>query len=306
MVQMAKIEREVRRILRKIPMVGKHVDFPTERIGFVPPKVCHKREIDYLSESLESILLGFSGLKFSSSQNQMNLSRHEARADRLESSLQDLTKRIETLSERLEFSRKEGLLEIQRISVTPARKQDVQAAVSRIVNHELVQTQEREGNVRLNLGCGHIPLVGYINVDMRDLPGVDVVSLVDRVPFETDSVSEIRSSHLLEHFRADTVEKDLLPYWFGLLKPGGVLRSIVPDGAAMMRAYAAGEMCFEDIREVTYGSQEYEGNLHYNMFSSSTLADLLQQCGFVEIKVVCDARRNGLCLELEIAAEKPK
>jgi hypothetical protein len=287
-------------------MVGKHVDFPTERIGFIPAKVCHKREIDYLSESLESILLAFSGLKFSSSQNQMNLSRHEARADRLEGSLQGLTKQIEILSERLEFSRKESLLEIQRLSAPPNRKQHERGSVTRIKNHELVQAQLREGNVKLNLGCGHIPLDGYINVDIRDLPGVDVVSHVDSIPFESDSVSEIRSSHLLEHFRADTVEKILLPYWLGLLRPGGVLRTIVPDGAAMMRAYASGDMCFEHIREVTYGSQEYEGNLHYNMFSSSTLADVLQVCGFVEIEVVSDARRNGLCLELEIAAEKPK
>ena len=45
-----------------------------------------------------------------------------------------------------------------------------------------------DGPPRLNLGCGHIPLDGYVNVDIRALPGVDVVAPVDALPFDPASV----------------------------------------------------------------------------------------------------------------------
>lgn len=43
---------------------------------------------------------------------------------------------------------------------------------------------ENDGKIRLNLGCGHIPVKGYINVDARDLPGVDVVADISSLPLK--------------------------------------------------------------------------------------------------------------------------
>src|SRR5579875_2824515 len=51
--------------------------------------------------------------------------------------------------------------------------------------------------VRLNLGSGHLPVEGYVNVDGREIPGVDVVAEVANLPVEQGSVAEIFSSHLL-------------------------------------------------------------------------------------------------------------
>lgn len=54
--------------------------------------------------------------------------------------------------------------------------------------------------LRLNLGSGNEPLPGYVNVDRRRVPGVQIVAEVERLPFRDGSVAEIRASSLLEHF----------------------------------------------------------------------------------------------------------
>lgn len=55
--------------------------------------------------------------------------------------------------------------------------------------------------LKLNLGCGEQSMPGYVNVDIRDLPGVD--KIVDfksqSLPFDDDTVEEVYCSHCLEH-----------------------------------------------------------------------------------------------------------
>ena len=54
---------------------------------------------------------------------------------------------------------------------------------------------------RLHLGCGNEILPGWINHDLADLPGVDVVHDLDSYPwpFEDDQFAEVRMHHVLEH-----------------------------------------------------------------------------------------------------------
>lgn len=56
--------------------------------------------------------------------------------------------------------------------------------------------------VRLNLGCGRDIRDGWVNVDVHDAPGVDVVCDLDdhpKLPYDDDTVDEIYASHLIEH-----------------------------------------------------------------------------------------------------------
>src|ERR1700733_2534289 len=125
------------------------------------------------------------------------------------------------LVKRVEFIRRELMFEMRYGATTPADETDRLNAVTQIVATEKV-AYARSTGIRLNLGCGHIPLEGYLNVDRRALPGVDVIAEIDALPFEEGVVDEIFSAHLIEHFPQEQVRRELLPYWYRLLKPEGI------------------------------------------------------------------------------------
>ena len=160
------------------------------------------------------------------------------------------------------------------------------------------------GRIRVNLGCGEALLRDYINVDFRDIPEVDVVADARRLPFEAGSLSEIVSSHLVEHFRRHHLETVVLPYWRSLLGEKGVLRTVCPNWGEMLRRVQHGEMTLEDFRLVTFGAQDYGGDDHFSMYTPQTFVELLERGRFRRIEVVVEVRQNGLCPEMEIVAEK--
>jgi predicted SAM-dependent methyltransferase len=208
-----------------------------------------------------------------------------------------LNETVGWLLQRVETVRAEMLHELR---YGPAKKaHDVEVEV---VNAAAV---ESAAILRLNLGCGHLPLDGFVNVDMRKLPGVDVVAPLDAMPFERETVAEIFSAHVLEHFPQAELERQLLPYWYTLLAPNGEFRSVVPDVDAMIDQYRAGTISFENLREVVYGGQEYEGDFHHTAFTPESLSALLLEAGFVEPELIERGRQNGACLEFELTARRP-
>jgi predicted SAM-dependent methyltransferase len=208
------------------------------------------------------------------------------------------------LSGRVEFVRRELMFEMRYSASTPSDEPERLKAQTAIVSPEKLAIA-RKTEIRLNLGCGHICLGGYLNVDRRRLPGVDIVTEVDDLPFEAGDVTEIRSAHLIEHFPQEQLRRTLLPYWFGLLRPGGGFSVIAPDAQAMMTTYVAGEYPFEQVREVTFGGQDYDGDFHYNMLTTGSVTKLLEEAGFVDVRIVAENRVNGACKEFEIAARRP-
>ena len=159
-------------------------------------------------------------------------------------------------------------------------------------------------DVRVNLGCGPKPQPDYLNVDERELEGVDLVADVRSLPFQEEAVSEIYAAHVVEHFTEAELRTEVLPAWCRLLKPEGKLRIAVPDAVGMIQAYGRGDYTFENLRTVTYGGQDYAGNFHYTMFSRESLQSILQGAGFSRGEYTALARVNGLCLEMEIEAKK--
>lgn len=179
--------------------------------------------------------------------------------------------------------------------------QSINKTASLILNEKKLQSLTE---IHLNLGCGKKHLANKVNIDNRHLPGVDILAPVDQLPFEGEAIQSIYAAHLLEHFPHQYLQDVLLPYWHSLLKPGGELNLIVPDALAMMNSFHRGEMSFEDFALLTFGKQDYEGDFHYVMFSVESLTELLKATGFRDISVVEQARRNGLCFEMEVLAFK--
>jgi predicted SAM-dependent methyltransferase/tetratricopeptide (TPR) repeat protein len=202
---------------------------------------------------------------------------------------------------RLEYIRSEILYEMRYgLNANHGR-----AIVPRLLKPEKIEAARRTGKLRLNLGCGHIALDDFINIDRRDLPGVDIVAEAGELPFEESSIHEIYSAHMLEHFPQEELRRRLLPYWISLLRPGGRFRAVVPDGEAMLANLAARTYPFEHFREVLFGAQDYEGDFHYNLLTPDSLSALLREAGLVNLEILARGRANGHCFEFEITAERP-
>ncbi len=215
---------------------------------------------------------------------------------------------VHSLWERIEFVRREILFEMQHGGHGDGSRPPVAgtaAVTPRVIAADKVAAARAASKLRLNLGCGHITLADYVNVDMRELPGVDVVAEAGNLPFEPGDVAEIHSAHLLEHFPQEAIRRRLLPYWHSILRSGGVFRAVTPDAAAMLSAAGSGTYSFEDFREVVFGAQDYAGDYHYNLFTPDSLTGLLAEAGFKDIEVPVAGRRNGKCFEFEIVARRP-
>lgn len=208
---------------------------------------------------------------------------------------------VDSVKFRLEFVRREILFEMLHGQGSTARNEPVKIK-PRFTDPEKLKASHND--LRINLGCGHIAEDGYINVDQRDLPHVDLQAEVGDLPFEPGSVSEIRSAHLLEHFPQEELRRKLLPYWRDLLCTGGTFRAIVPDGEAMLAGMKSDTYSFEDFREVLFGAQDYAGDFHFNFFTPDSLAALLLEADFREIEIPSRGRRNGKCFEFEIVAKR--
>lgn len=159
--------------------------------------------------------------------------------------------------------------------------------------------------LRVNVGSGNATIEDYINVDMRPLEGVDVAADVLNLPFEKETVAELYNAHLVEHFPRDLMRNRILPYWFGLIKPGGRIRVVCPNWDAILAKQASGEIDNERAIELTFGSQEYEGNLHLTLYTPKSLGEMLKSAGFRHIEVAAEDRNNDGCPEMELVAVKP-
>jgi SAM-dependent methyltransferase len=109
------------------------------------------------------------------------------------------------------------------------------------------------GVKRLNWGCGHSGVPGWINADLKEGPGIDISGDIrDGLPLESNSVDYVVSIHALPEVPYD----DLVPVLEELrrvLKPGGVLRLALPDLEKGMAAYERGERDYFFVPDEEWG-----------------------------------------------------
>src|SRR5262249_24853336 len=107
----------------------------------------------------------------------------------------ELMRKYADVDSRVELIRLETLYEV-RYGTGPA------SSGRRRFDPKILNAQKLSAmsdSVRLNIGSGHVSMPEYMNIDRRELPGVDIVAEATNLPFSASSVIEVFSSHLIEH-----------------------------------------------------------------------------------------------------------
>lgn len=139
-------------------------------------------------------------------------------------------------------------------------------------------------DIRLELGPGNHPTPGYIHLDLRALPDVEIVADVRRIPLSDGCVAELLASNILEHVGRLEV-KETLREWARVVHKGGRVIIRVPDVAAIVKRYEEGLYSDESMIERLYGTQDYPENTHKTGFTIPYLTRLVQEAGFGDIRV---------------------
>lgn len=136
--------------------------------------------------------------------------------------------------------------------------------------------------VKLHLGCGSKHIDGYVNIDIRYLPGVDEVNNVRFLRnYKINSVDEIYCCHTLEHF-GRWEYKEVLKRWFDILKPDGIMRLAVPNFKSICEYYTKTND-LKSLMGLLYGGQDYDENFHYMTFDFELLKSDLTEIGFTKV-----------------------
>ena len=146
---------------------------------------------------------------------------------------------------------------------------------------------EKKLVVKLHIGSGEKYLEGYVNIDYPQSEHsvitvkADVYHDIRTLSYEDNSVNEIRSHHLFEHFsRAEALA--LLLKWRRWLKPGGLLVIETPDfySCAMQYISATTQKRRMELGRHMLGSQEAPWAIHYDFWDKPKFNYVFKKCGF--------------------------
>jgi predicted SAM-dependent methyltransferase len=80
----------------------------------------------------------------------------------------------------------------------------------------------------LNIGCGHNYHPDWINLDLYNSKFVKYHDIKKSLPFAGETIDAVYHSHVLEHI-TKAEGKKFITDCYRVLKPGGILRVVVPD-----------------------------------------------------------------------------
>jgi len=142
--------------------------------------------------------------------------------------------------------------------------------------------------VKLNIGCGALRLDGWVNIDLVGLP-VDIAWDIRRpLPFADNSVDVVFHEHVMEHvcgYDGYMMAKDS----YRILKPGGVLRIVMPDARKYIDSYINPTSSNNILRQghlpPMLGLQdEFYGFNHRAMYDYETVELFLRTAGFGKVE----------------------
>jgi predicted SAM-dependent methyltransferase len=178
----------------------------------------------------------------------------------------------------------------------------------------------------VNLAAGPRGRDGWVNVDGYPAKNVNLVyDLRKPLPFPDGSVKAIFCEHFFEHLDFDEEVHHFLADCKRILKPGGVMRLIVPDLELYLKAYAEGGWDkLNNIRGLDenghdkWMKQTYETRMelvntvfrqkdeHRYGYDHETMEVVLNKAGFSKVlkKAYMESELPNLCLDTEARASE--
>jgi len=142
---------------------------------------------------------------------------------------------------------------------------------------------KQSNKIKLHLGCGKKFINDFINIDIRDIEGIDIVDDITKLnDFDENTVDLIYVSHVLEHFGRHKY-KQVLSRWYQLLKPNGILRIAIPDFEKIVEYYSETKN-LKSLLGLLYGGQDYPENFHYCIWDYETISKDLLEIGFYSVE----------------------
>jgi len=155
--------------------------------------------------------------------------------------------------------------------------------------------------VKLDIGSGDFPFEeeGWTTVDAY-YEDADCKAWAWDLPYESDSVEELRASHVLEHIPRPLTQRTLFE-WFRVLCPGGLITIEVPDMDWMARKWLETDNGFDLdwAEECIYGAGGHMGNFHRTAWNEIRLHWAFVKTGFEEPVIKRDVFPRGKHLETQ-------
>ena len=197
-------------------------------------------------------------------------------------------------------------------SITSSAK--VQSLVSKLIRSKSYFVKKKNVSL-LNVGCGPNPDKRFINLDYAWSPEIDICWDITRkkYPIASGSLSGIYTEHCLEHIPFESM-RDNCKEFFRMLKPGGDIRIIVPDGELYFAIYEERKKG-NSIRmphEENYFSPMaringlFRNHGHQFIYDYETMNKLLLEAGFSNIKkeTFLNGRNPDLLIDTDWRADE--
>jgi predicted SAM-dependent methyltransferase len=159
-----------------------------------------------------------------------------------------------------------------------------------------VQLKGRGKELKLDLGCGPIKRPGFVGLDLS--PGADIQwDIRWGLPFDDNSVVEIRSDHFLEHFELP-MAVEILRECRRVLVSGGILDFTVPHIDPYLDAYIRKDFDYlkEKIFDVPPGQEHlyntcfdriswllHRAGEHKSLFDRDSIVAKVKMAGFRDV-----------------------
>ena len=148
--------------------------------------------------------------------------------------------------------------------------------------------------IKLNLGCGSDIHTGFVNIDVRRLPGVDVVMCILKLPFKDSTVEYVLLQDILEHFTIIDGQL-LLNSCSRVMKTGAEILIRVPNLPKLYELYKSGVLDDVQYQQHIFGGQDYPENFHKSGYTPKLLSNMCIKAGIKNNITITDAVSN-FCL----------